>query len=260
MKRNHHNRLLPLQLLCILILLAAGTMLFRDLNRYHRERAANQNLAGRIRQARTAAGNDQELNPTLSAQYANLQEQNEDFAGWLFIEDTVIDYPVMYTPDDPQHYLHKAFDGSYARSGTLFIDASCKLKSNHILIHGHHMKDGSMFGTLPQYQDSEYAGEHPVIRFDTPDEEGYYQLLAAFYTEIDPAQEEAAFPYYKYTDLSDPADFETYIQQVRKLSLYDTGVEAASDDRLLTLSTCSYHTDAGRFVVVAVRKHPHKLP
>lgn len=256
MKKKRHNQLLPLQLLCIVVLLAAGTMLFRDLNRYHQERTANQNLANRIKQAREAADTDQGSHSALSSQYAGLKQQNEDFAGWLSIENTHIDYPVMYTPDDPEHYLHRAFDDSYAQSGALFIDASCQPESNHILIHGHHMKDGSMFGTLPQYQDREFASEHSVIRFDTPDEEGYYELLAAFYTEIDAAQEDDAFQYYKYTDLSDPNDFTTYIQQIKKLSLYDTGIRAVEGDRLLTLSTCSYHTDEGRFVVVAVRKHP----
>lgn len=256
MKKKLKNRLLPLQLLCIVVLLTAGTMLFRDLNRYHRERTANQNLSRQIKQARESADIDQNSPSALPSQYTGLKRQNEDFAGWLFIENTAIDYPVMYTPDDPEHYLHRAFDGSYAQSGTLFIDASCLPESDHILIHGHHMKDGSMFGTLPQYQDQEFAGEHSVIRFDTPDEEGYYELLAAFYTKIDPAPADDAFQYYKYTDLSDPEDFAAYIQQIKKLSLYDTGIQAVDGDRLLTLSTCSYHTDEGRFVVVAVRKQP----
>lgn len=287
-RKTRKSRLLPVRLLCILVLLFAGTMLLRDLGRYHRERVANQELAQQVRQAREAAdANDgisqdsrktadasdngsqdvleatdengsrgREAESALLAQYALLHRQNADFAGWLYIEDTVIDYPVMYTPDDPERYLHKAFDGSYAQSGSLFIDASCTPESNHILIHGHHMKDGSMFGTLPRYQDAEYAEKHSVIRFDTPEEAGCYELLAAFYTEITDGQEGDTFQYYAYTDLSDPADFDTYIRQVKKLSVCDTDTQAVYGDRILTLSTCSYHTEEGRFVVVAVKKDP----
>ena len=110
-----------------------------------------------------------------------------------------------------------------------------------------------MFGSLPNYQTQDYAEEHSVIRYDTLAEAEEYELLSAFYTEINSDQEESGFRYYEYTDLSDPMVFKEYISQVKNKSLYDSDTEAVYGDKILTLSTCSYHTEDGRFVIVAVK-------
>ena len=115
------------------------------------------------------------------------------------------------------------------------------------------MKDGAMFGSLPAYQDPDYAAAHPVICFDTPDGEGTYRVPAAFFSRVYKAGEENVFRYYQYADLSAPEQFRSYVEQARSASLYDTGVTAEYGDQLLTLSTCSYHTKNGRFVLVAVQ-------
>ncbi len=247
--------LLGIRLFCFLILSVSGTLLARDLHRYHREESANRKLADRVQQARSAGTSDPDVSSSDSrfGIYADLHQENSDFTGWLYIEDTRIDYPVMYTPQDPEHYLYRAFDGSYAKSGSLFIDAACLPDTNHIMIHGHHMKDKSMFGSLPNYQTQDYAEEHSVIRYDTLAEAEEYELLSAFYTEINSDQEESGFRYYEYTDLSDPTVFKEYISQVKNKSLYDSDTEAVYGDKILTLSTCSYHTEDGRFVIVAVK-------
>ena len=108
------------------------------------------------------------------------------------------------------------------------------------------------FMDVTDYQSYEFAREHPVIHFDTLTEERDYEVLAAFYWDPVPRQENALFHYYEYPELSSPEIFEEYIRQVKSYALYDTGVSTACGDKILTLSTCSYHTNNGRFVVVAV--------
>ena len=246
-------------LLLSALFLFSGGALLRDLSRSHHERAANQALARQVHKGgaeRPDAGDGEAVTPEEARreQYRLLREQNGDFAGWLSIEGTKGDYPVMFTPEEPEYYLRRAFDGSYAASGSLFIGEGCELSGNHIIIYGHHMRDGSMFGSLPDYADQDYGREHPVIRFETPEESGVYEVLAAFYSRVYRVGETDVFRYYQYADLSEAERFSEYVEQVRAAALYDTGVTAEYGDRLLTLSTCSYHTENGRFVVVAVRK------
>ena len=186
-------------------------------------------------------------------QYAALNRQNPDLFGWVQIEGTPIDYPVMFTPDDPEHYLHRDFNGSYSSSGVPFLDADCKEDGNLYLVYGHHMKNGSMFATLGKYDSSQYWEEHPVILFDTLTETGDYEIMAAFYAKVTGAGS-GGFQYYDYTDLSDPEVFDEYVSNVKRLSVIDTGITAEYGDRLVTLSTCSYHTSDGRFVVVGRQK------
>ena len=184
--------------------------------------------------------------------YASLYEKNADFFGWISIADTEINYPVMYSLDRPEYYLRRAFDGSDASSGVPFIDGNCPADGNYYLIYGHHMKNKTMFGQLPQYAEQSFFEEHPTIRFDTLYEQRKYQVIAAFYSRIY-GEGEQGFRYYQYTDLTDSEIFEEYMTQVKAAALYDTGCSAEYGDDLLTLSTCNYHTADGRFVVVAKR-------
>lgn len=259
----------PLILFLSVILLLSGGFLGRDLYRAHRERRAYRELAERIHGPRqkvpsilstgggaaptqAAAVSGEEVSPGPSP-YEELSLENPDFSGWLSIEDTPIDYPVMYTPQEPEYYLRRAFDRSDAVSGSLFIGAGCGPDAPHVMIYGHNMKDGSMFGSLLQYAQADHAAAHPIIRFDTLSQSGEYRVLAAFYSHAYVPGEEG-FRYYQYADLSRREDFEEYVQKAKGAALYDTGTEAEYGDRLLTLSTCSYHRENGTFVVVAASR------
>lgn len=110
----------------------------------------------------------------------------------------------MHTPDNLKYYLHRAFDRSEARSGCLSADASCSIDWNSLLIYGHHMKDGSMFGSLTDYCTQEFADKHPIIHFDTLTEEWRYELLASFYWDDSCLQNNMPFCYYEYTNFSSP--------------------------------------------------------
>lgn len=183
--------------------------------------------------------------------YAALYAENSDLFGWIQIDGTDLNYPVMYTPDDPEYYLRRAFDRSKSTSGVPFLDGECPEDGRNYLIYGHNMKNGTMFSALLSYTEQEFYEEHPLIRFDTLFEKGEYEVMAVFYAKVYDTGDQEVFRYYQYTDLSSPERFQDYVAQVEAASLYDTGVTAEYGDQLLTLSTCSYHTDNGRFVVVA---------
>ena len=189
--------------------------------------------------------------PTMLPAYASIYEQNQDLFGWIKIEDTMLNYPVMHTPEDPEHYLRRAFDNSGAVSGVPFLDGACFTGCGNYIIYGHNMKNGTMFSAITAYADEQYWREHPVIYFDTLYETGTYEVIAAFYSKAYSKDEANVFRYYEYTDLSDPARFAKYIMQVKSAALYDTGISANYGDDLITLSTCEYHVKNGRFVVVA---------
>ncbi len=186
--------------------------------------------------------------------YAPYYEQNQDMIGWLRIEGTDIDYPVVRTPGNNEKYLRLGFDGAYATGGTLFLDENCdpgidKVTANQ-MIYGHDMNDGTMFGKLYLYADEEYGKEHSTIRFDTIYETGEYELMAAFYSQVYYTTD-TCFKYYKFFDAANEEEFNDYVSNVKELAEYDTGVTAEYGDTLLTLSTCSKHVENGRFVVVA---------
>lgn len=189
--------------------------------------------------------------PTPAELYGELAAENGDFFGWVSIDGTEIDYPVMYTPKRPEYYLRRAFDKTSANSGTPFLDGRCFVGCGNYIVYGHRMRNGTMFFDLLNYADEAFWREHPIVHFDTLEEYGDYEILAAFYSRIYSAIDEDVFRYYQYTDLTEEAVFDEYLQNVRAAALYDTGVEAVFGDQLLTLSTCSYHTEDGRFVVVA---------
>ncbi len=202
---------------------------------------------------RAEEGSGDASGPDLSS-YIALKEENSDFFGWISIEGTDVSYPVMYTPEDEEYYLHRDFYGKEARSGVPFLAASCYEGCGNYLIYGHHMKNGTMFASLLDYAGREYWEEHPVIRFDTLTASGEYEVAAAFYSEAYPQDASGVFRFYQYTDLSEPYVFAEYMEQVRRAALYDTGVNVEYGSGLLTLCTCSYHMENGRFVVVARKK------
>ena len=265
-----------LALVFALTFLVSGGLLVRDLLRARRERAANEELVRRVEQAvpqtqpsagDSSSGSDPEPEQP-QRNYAPLVQENGDLAAWLTIPDTQVDYPVLYTPENPEYYLRRAFDGSYALSGSLFIGDGCTPDGSNVIIYGHRMNDHTMFGDLERYADETYAREHGEILYDriSPDcscERHTFTVLAAFYSRVYSVDEEGVFRYYYGTDLSDPDAFEDYVNQAKAACPYDLGVTAEYGDRLLTLSTCSYYTDDGRFVVVAreeAQQHSQAVP
>ena len=179
--------------------------------------------------------------------YETLFAQNNDFIGWIRIDGTNVNYPVMQTPNKPDFYLKHSFDKSYSDYGVPYIDEACMTGiSNNLVIYGHHMNDGSMFADLCKYADADFCKEHPTITFDTLSGLGNYEVVAAFKFNTN----RETFKYNEYT-LMDEDQFAEFMENVHARQRYDTGVTAEYGDQLLTLSTCEYTYANGRFVVVA---------
>lgn len=185
--------------------------------------------------------------------YKSLYHQNQNLIGWLKIADTIIDYPVMQTGDN-EYYQNHNINLEEDRNGALFMDAECdvKLPSTNFIIYGHHMRSGKMFGSLNRYESESFYEEHKTIEFDTIYEEGTYEVMYVFRSRVY-QKDEVVFKYYQFIEANSEEEFNSYMNEMAALSLYDTGVTASYGDQLLTLSTCDYEEEDGRFVVVARR-------
>lgn len=183
--------------------------------------------------------------------YDVLYEKNQDFIGWLTIEGTSINYPVMYTPDDEEYYLHRSFDKKYSYSGVPFLGRGSDLAGNNILVYGHHMRDGTMFADLTKYEKEEYRNKHSEILFDIGSERRTYEVIVAFPTTV--ASNET-FRYYDYTGKLSKSQWKEYIMALRERD-EQMPEKLKYGDNLITLSTCAYHEKEGRFVVVGRQVH-----
>ncbi|MCR4741206.1 MAG: class B sortase [Lachnospiraceae bacterium] len=191
--------------------------------------------------------------PDILEEYTTLYAKNKSLAGWIKIEGTAIDYPVMQTRNN-DYYLNHDYDQKEDKNGSIFIDCDCSLwpRSQNLLIYGHNMKSGKMFGTLSNYKDQGYFEKHPQISFDTIYEKGTYQVMYVFSETIHEATE-VTFKYYQFIDANSEAEYDSNMQAMAEMSLYDTGVTSHYGDELITLSTCDYEPGAERFAVVAKR-------
>lgn len=185
--------------------------------------------------------------------FEKLYRANNDFVGWITIPGTSVDYPVMQTKDDEEFYLHKDFNKEYSDSGTLFASSKSKLmtQSDNVLIYGHNMKAGTMFHTLLNFEDEDFYKKHHNIYFDTLEENGKYEVIAAFRTEI--TDDASSFKYYDFYQAESKEEFDEFVAKAKSLTPYTIDSTVEYGDRLLTLSTCAYHADEGRYVVIAMK-------
>ena len=189
--------------------------------------------------------------PDILPEYQTLYSLNKRLIGWVKIDDTNIDYPVMQTTDN-EYYLDHNLNQEYDKNGSIFMDKDCDVlkPSTNLILYGHHMKSGQMFGGLSLYSDQSYYEKHPCIQFDTIYEKGLYEIMYVFRSRVY-SEDEIVFKYYQFIDAQSEQEFDSYMNDMEGMSLYDTGVTAQYGDRLLTLSTCDYQEKNGRFVVVA---------
>lgn len=189
--------------------------------------------------------------PEILDEYKMLYSLNQKLIGWIKIDDTYIDYPVLQTSNN-EYYMNHNFDQEQDNNGSIFLDMDCSIlpRSTNLILYGHHMRSGRMFGQLNKYSSEEFYDKHKYIQFDTIYEKGTYEVMYVFRSKIY-EESEIVFKYYQFIDTNSEAEFDSYMREMAEMSLYDTGVTAEYGDELLTLSTCDYYTDYGRFVVVA---------
>lgn len=234
---------------CLVVFLASGGMLVK---RYFEDRQAENEFAElqSMIDPNAATGEGAESN---SAKFAALRDQNSDFIGWISIEGTNLNFPVMYAPNNKDFYLRHDFSKEYSVYGVPYLDEKTTLGANdqseNLIVYGHNMKTGTIFGCLTGYKEADYYTEHPLIQFDTVYGDGTYEVFAAF--SIDVVQD-TSFVYNQYVDM-DEETYNTYVDEVISRSDVDSGIRPEYGEQLLTLSTCEYSSDNGRYVVVARR-------
>ncbi len=185
-------------------------------------------------------------------EYAALYEMNSDIVGWMKIDGTKVNYPVMQTPDSIDYYLHRNFQKQDSAQGALYAREVCDINapSDNITIYGHNMRDGSMFACLSNYQKQSYWEDHDTIIFDTLSERHTYRIFAVFKTTASAGE---GFAYHQFVDAADEEEFNAFVATCKELAFFDTGLTPVYGDKMITLSTCEYTQTNGRFVVVAYR-------
>jgi len=190
--------------------------------------------------------------PVMLPGYAELNAQNPDMVGWIKIEGTKLNYPVMHTPNSRDYYLNHDFDGNNSARGCIYMREECDIfrPTDNITLYGHNMKNGSMFATLNSYVNKETWENNSLIFFDNLYEAHVYQIFAVFTTTASVGE---GFPYHQMEDAADEAEFNNFIQTCKRLQLYETGITPVYGDKIICLSTCEYSQENGRLVVAAVR-------
>lgn len=247
-------------LIFVLTILAAACMLYVGIYYYQFEKnGLDYNKLAQLKEENvldakpsyTITPETQKDLPPILPKYETLYKKNKRLIGWLKIDDTNIDYPVMQTVNN-EYYLDHNFNQEYDKNGSLFLDKDCNaaFPNTNMIIYGHHMKSGKMFGNLNYYSKESYYKEHPRIQFDTIYEEGIYDIMYVFRSRIY-NEDEIVFKYYQFIDVNSEDEFYSAMDEMARMSLYDTGITAEYGDKLITLSTCDNSEEDGRFVVVA---------
>lgn len=184
-------------------------------------------------------------------QVEELQKENSDIVGWLEISNTKINYPVLQGKDNSFYMTHN-YKKEKSKSGSLFLDKDYDwdIPSTNLLIYGHNIKNGLMFQDLLKYESEDFYEDHPTIRFTTSNEDAEYEIISAFKSRVYYKSEKNVFRYYFFINADNKEEYDDFVKDAKKASLYNTGKTAEYGDQLITLSTCSYHTEDGRFAVV----------
>lgn len=184
-----------------------------------------------------------------------LQEFNQDIVGWIQIEGTNINYPVLQGTNN-EYYLSHNYKKEKSEKGSIFLSSNYdwKVPSNNLLIYGHNLVNGQMFKDLLKYKDKDFYQEHQNIRFTTTNKDIEFEILSAFYSRVFYKTETNVFKYYEFINSKKEEEYNKFIENAKNISLYDTGVETKYGDELITLVTCSYHIYDGRFVVIGRKK------
>lgn len=177
---------------------------------------------------------------------SELFTMNEDFAGWLCIPKTDINYPVMHTPDDPEKYLRRNFQGEYSESGVPFLDFRCSLDSDNLIIYGHNMMNGTMFAALQGYVQEDFCKAHPIVEFQTADACAEYQVFAVAWVKSND-------DWYKFVSADAAEDFNSAVEKIIGKALFQVGSSPGFGTQILTLSTCYDSAHNGRLLVLAAK-------
>lgn len=261
MTKKQKISLVIVSVLLSAVLAASGFMICRELSSQQKEKENFKELAELITvtQLETTESTETENastpteettepekpQETTGRDLSKLFALNSECIGWISIPGTAVDYPVMYTPDNPQKYLRKNFYGEYSQSGVPFLDGRCDTESGNYIIYGHNMKNGTMFSNLRYYTDKAFCMEHPTIELETADGLKFFEIFAVLKTDN-------ADEWYNFITADVKEFFGERIEESKARSLFQTDITPEYGQRLLTLSTCYGSSKSGRLLVLAV--------
>jgi len=249
--KSKSKRIIIRTMLVIVFVISIAVLLLHLYNT-NKEKQDNQNILENIK-IDTAEVTEERTEKMI--QLEELQKENEEIIGWLEIAETNINLPVCQAQDN-SYYLTHNYKKEKATSGALFLDKDFNLDkpSTNYLIYGHRNKNGTMFEDLIKYKDEQFFKSHPTIKFTTTKEDTEYQIIAVFFSRVYYKDEQNVFRYYQFVNAESETEYNEYISNCKKASIYDTGATAEYGEQLLTLSTCEYSQEDGRFAVVAKKK------
>ena len=182
-----------------------------------------------------------------------LKQINSEIIGLLEIEGTNINYPVMQTSNNDYYITHN-YKKEYSKDGGLFLDKEYdfNIPSTNLLIYGHNnIGSSEMFVDLLKYKDEDFYNKHKILNFTTSSEDAKFEIIAVFKSRVYYQHEQDVFRYYYFINAKNQYEFDDYVSNAKKSSIYNIEETAKFGDQLLTLSTCEYSQKDGRFVVVA---------
>ncbi len=247
LKNSKKIKILLLIVLTTIVVLGVTYMSYYLYNNY-KTRKDNTEILGNVKI------NETDITGTKTErmlQLEELQKENEEIIGWLEIEGTNINYPVLQASDN-DYYLTHNYKKEKSSTGSIFLDKDFDLinGSSNYLIYGHRSKSGLMFEDLMKYAKQDFYKEHTKVKFTTNKDDSLYEILAVFYSRVYYKSEKNVFRYYYFVNANNEQEYNDFVNNAKKVSLYDTGVTANYGEQLLTLSTCEYSQEDGRFAIV----------
>ena len=247
-KKNNKLKTIILLLLVVIFIFGISYIIYYFYNS-SKEKQVNENILNEVSIDKAQIT---DTNTERMLQIKELQKENQEIMGWLEIEDTNINYPICQTNNN-DFYLTHNYKKEKSSSGSLFLDKDFDMVngSSNYLIYGHRNKQGLMFEDLMKYAKEDFYKKHTKIKFTTLKEDVDYEIMSVFYSRVYYQDEKNVFRYYYFVNAENENEYNNYVEQCKKVSIYDTGITAEYGEQLLTLSTCEYSQEDGRFVVVA---------
>ena len=259
-KGKHFNGKLTNKKIIILIILLILSITILLLEFYNRNKDNNDeklkeivNSSTKSEEVQTTEENITEIKTERMIMLEELQKENSDIVGWLEIPNSNISYPVLQGEDN-SFYVNHNYKKEYSKNGSLFLDKDYdwSLPSTNLLIHGHNNRGtNEMFCGLMNYKKEEYYKTHPTIKFTTNQEDAEYEIISVFLSRVYYKSETNVFRYYYFINAANGQEFNDYVENSKKASLYNIEATATYGDQLMTLSTCEFSQEDGRLAVVA---------
>lgn len=250
-KQNKNIKTIVLIVLITIFIISVIYIAYYLYNSY-KNKKENTDILGKIEIDKTQI-TDNKTEKILKLE--ELQKQNDEIIGWIEIEGTKINYPVLQTKDN-DFYLTHNYKKEKQPLGSIFLDKDFDLKngSSNYLIYGHRSTQGLMFEDLIKYSKEDFYKKHKNIKFTTNKEDCQYEIMAVFYSRVYYKKEKNVFRYYYFVNAENEKEYNEFVTNAKKASIYDTGITAKYGEQLLTLSTCEYSREDGRFAIVAKKK------